>query len=105
MQSSTVSKWKLAPAIISGHLHIFKSLSLFSKHFHTFKALSLFSKRFYNFSKRFYFLSKPFYSNFLSVSQRLFIPIVSQRYLFSSSKNIIQLLISGCEAHNSLIML
>jgi hypothetical protein len=120
MQSFTVSKRKLAPVIISGHLSIFKALKYFSKRFHIFRALSyfqsafIFSQRFiifkvlYYFSKRFYFLSKRFYSNFPSVSQRMFIfsKCESALFTFFFQKHYSALaLISGCEAHNFLIML
>ncbi len=111
----------MAPAIISGHLCIFIALSyfqsafIFSKRFHIFKALSyfhsafiIFQSAFIFFSKHFYFLSKHFYSNFLNVSQRLFIfsKCESALFIFFFQKHYSPLaLISGCETHNFLIML
>ncbi len=51
MQSSTGTKWKLAPVIISGHLYIFKAL-LFLERFHFSSAFIswalLFLERFYS---------------------------------------------------------
>jgi hypothetical protein len=82
-------------------LYIFKALYYFSKRFIIFKAL-------YYFSKRFYFLSKRSYSNFPSVSQRLFIfsKCESALFIFFFQKHYSALAsISGCEAHNFLIML
>ncbi len=75
--------------ILSKHLyfqsaHIFKAL-IFSERFHIFMAFS------------FYFLSKRFYL-FLFVSQRLFIFFFQEHYSALT-------LISGCAAHNFLIML
>jgi hypothetical protein len=130
MQSFTVSKWKLAPAIISGHLCIFIALSYFkalsyfqsafiifqsafiflSKRFHILKALSYFKSAFIIFqsafiflSKRFYFLSQRFHLNFLSVSQRLFIFLwvgVSTIYFLFPKHYSALTVISRCEAHN-----
>jgi hypothetical protein len=60
MQSSNALKWKLTPVIISGHLSIFKRFIIFQSAFIFFQSA-------------FIFLSKRFYSNFRSVSQRLFI--------------------------------
>ncbi len=119
MQSFTVSKCKLAPVIISGYLYIFwKRLHIFKALLLFFKALYYFSKRFYYFSKRFYYFSKRFYSNFLSVSQHLFIfskcesaPIyflwlwVSAIYFLLPKHYSALALISVCKAHNFLIML
>ncbi len=99
----------------SKRLYIFRALSyfqsacIFSELFHIFKALVYFQSSFIIFvSKRFYFLSKHFYSNFLSVSQRLFIfsKCESALFIFFFQKHYSALaLISGCEAHNFLIMI
>jgi hypothetical protein len=71
MQSFTVSKRKLAPVIISGHLSIFKALKYFSKRFHIFTTLYyfqsalLFSKCFIIFQSAFIF----FQSDFIQIFQ------------------------------------
>jgi hypothetical protein len=87
----------------------FQSAFIFSKRFNIFKALSLiFKALLFFFQKCFYFLSKRFYSNFPNVSQRLFIfsKCESALFIFFFQKQYSALaLISGCEAHNFLVMI
>ncbi len=121
MQSSTVSKWKLAPVMISGPLSIFKALvyfrsaCTFSKRFHIFKAPFIFSKRFH-ISKRFHYFSfKALLFHFkallfifsLWVSAYLFFSkCESALFIFFFQEHYSALtLISGCVAHNFLIIL
>jgi hypothetical protein len=92
MQSSTGTKWKLAPVIISGHLYIFKAL-LFLERFHFSSAFIsralLFLERFYFssafisqallFLERLYMLPSAFVFRALLSSERFCFPSVSQR--------------------------
>jgi hypothetical protein len=101
--------------IFSERFHIFKALvyfqsaCIFSERFHIFKALSYFHGAFItSLSKRFYFLSKRLYLFSPNVSQRLFIfsKCESALFIFFFQEHYSALtLISGCEAHNFLIMI
>ena len=101
MQSSTVSKWKLAPVMISGHLSIFQSACIFSKRLYIFKALSYFQSAFILFPfKALLFIFS------LWVSAYLFSLCELALFIFFFQEHYSALtLISGCVAHNFLIML